>query len=244
MRITKTTLWLIAYSFKLRFFFNLQPNTCNLIPIPPMNIFCIEQNYLSHKREREIESQNKPIVFLKTENSLLPNGTDLYFEEPATFKLYAQCEIVLKISADGNNIPEAEANKYFDSITSGINFTRINIHDELSGAVVKWEDAKAWPHSSSIGEWFDAADFIKNPNDINFCLYKNREMDQMGNTDLMIFNFKRIISLVSSQYALQKGDIIFTGAPIGICELFEDDKLEAFLEDDSALEFGISNQQT
>lgn len=206
-----------------------------------MNIYCIEQNYLSHKRERE-ENKNEPVVFVKPENALLPKGSDLNFEDPESFKLYAQCEIVLKISADGSNIPEAEADKYFDSITTGINFTRINIHDELSGAIVKWKDAKAWPHSSSIGEWFNAADF-KNPNEMDFCLYKNREMGQMGNTDLMIYNFNKIISLISSQYALQKGDIIFTGAPLGICELLEGDKLEAFLEDDTALEFEIINQQ-
>jgi 2-keto-4-pentenoate hydratase/2-oxohepta-3-ene-1,7-dioic acid hydratase in catechol pathway len=208
-----------------------------------MNIYCIEQNYLSHKRERN-ENKNEPIVFLKPGSSLLPNGMDLHFEEPETFKLYAQCEIVLKISSDGKDIPEAEAEKYFDSISTGINFTRINIHDELSGAIVKWEEAKAWNHSSSIGEWFDAADFVKNPHDINFCLYKNREMEQMGNTDLMVFDLKKIISLVSSQYALKKDDIIFTGSPLGICEVFEGDKLEAFLEDDSALEFGIVNQQS
>ena len=205
-----------------------------------MTIYCIEQNYLSHKRDRE-ENINEPVVFLKPGHALLPKGSDLNFQDPETFKLYAQCEIVLKISADGNNVSEADANKFFDSITTGINFTRINIHDELSGAIVKWEEAKAWPHSSAIGEWFNAVDF-KHPNDLNFCLYQNREMGQMGNTDLMIYNFNKIISMVSSQYTLQKDDIIFTGAPIGICELFGGDKLEAFLEDDSVLEFEITNQ--
>ena len=205
-----------------------------------MQIFCLEQNYLSHKRERELGNKSEPAIFVKPESALLPNSSDLNFPEIKTFKLFAQCEIVLQISADGNNISEADAGKFYDSITTGINFTRINIHDEFSGAVVKWEDAKAWPHSSAIGEWFNTEDF-KNPHDINFCLYQNREMGQMANTDLMIDDFNKIIAAISAEYALHKGDIVFTGAPYGICELYEGDKLEAFLEDDSVLEFEITS---
>lgn len=205
-----------------------------------MTIFCIEQNYLSHKRERELENKNELSVFIKPEIALLPKGSDLKFSEIKTSKLFAQCEIVIKISADGKNISEADAGNYYDSISTGINFTKINIQDEISGAIVKWEDAKAWPHSSAIGEWFNAVDF-KNPHDINFCLYQNREMGQMANTDLMIADLNKIISTISAEYALHKDDIIFTGSPYGICELFTGDKLEAFLEDDSALEFEITN---
>ena len=203
-----------------------------------MKIFCIEQNYLSHKRERQEENSSVAGIFLKDEKALLPKGNDLNFQEFATSQLFAQCEIVIKISADGQNILEEEAGNYYDVITTGINFTKINIQDGISGVTVQWEEAKAWQHSSAIGEWFSAADF-KNKEDINFCVYQNREMGQMANTELMIWNFNQIISMISSKYALQKDDIIFTGAPIGICELFDGDKLEAFLEDDSALEFEI-----
>ncbi|MEO6819988.1 MAG: fumarylacetoacetate hydrolase family protein, partial [Ginsengibacter sp.] len=70
----------------------------------------------------------------------------------------------------------------------------------------------------------------------------NREMGQMANTDLMIADFNKIISMISSQYALHIGDIIFTGSPLSICEVFDGDKLEAFLEDDSALEFEVRGE--
>ncbi|MEO6820740.1 MAG: fumarylacetoacetate hydrolase family protein, partial [Ginsengibacter sp.] len=178
-----------------------------------MTIFCLEQNYLAHKRDRDLGNNSTPEVFLKPGTALLPKVNDMNFQQFKTARLYAQCEIVLHISADGKDISEEEAGTFFDSITTGINFTKINIQDELDGAIVKWEEAKAWPHSSAIGEWFNVKDY-NNSHDINFCMYYNREMGQMANTDLMIADFNKIISMISSQYALHIGDIIFTGSPL------------------------------
>ena len=37
-----------------------------------------------------------------------------------------------------------------------------------------------------------------------------------------------------------EGDIIFTGTPIGIGEVFRGDRLEAFFEDDTAVELEVN----
>lgn len=203
-----------------------------------MNIFCIEQNYLAHKRERENVIPGEPIIFVKPQTALLLPDTAFKYEDFDDNKLYIQSEIALRISANGKDIDEKNASNFYDSITVGVSFTAINIHDELNGIEASWEKAKAWNHSSVIGNWIPIHEF-RNKNDINFCLYKNREMVQLGNSELMIHDFDKIISSISKSYSLNVGDIIFTGTPLGVGEVFTGDKLEAFIEDDTLLEFEI-----
>ena len=64
-------------------------------------------------------------------------------------------------------------------------------------------------------------------------------MVQLCNSHLMVYNFSKLISIISNSYSLNIGDLIFTGTQVNIGELLTDDKLEAFIEDDSLLEFEI-----
>ena len=203
-----------------------------------MNIFCIEQNYFTHKREREDFTFPEPDIFIKPSIALL-SGTDFKYTGFEDNRLYAQAELVLRISKRGKDITEAEAINYYDAVTTGINFIQMDIHDVLNSIIVPWEKIHAWPNSSVIGEWFPASS-IDTIRDVNFCLYNNREMVQLGNSELMIRDFHSLISIISKTYELNEGDIIFTGTPIGIGEVFQGDNLEAFFEDDTAVELAIN----
>ncbi len=202
-----------------------------------MNIFCIEQNYFTHKREQENGVSGEPLIFVKPKSALLQKGTSFSYPK-FTNELYCGCELVLRICKNGKDINEKPADNYYDAITVGINFTAFYNRDKLNEEELSWEEAKAWNNSSIAGEWIPAINF-KNKKDINFCLYKNRKPVQLGNSVLMIHDFDTIISCISKSYPLNIGDLIFTGTPVGIGELAAGDKLEAFIEDDSLLEFDV-----
>ncbi|MEO6682855.1 MAG: fumarylacetoacetate hydrolase family protein [Ginsengibacter sp.] len=205
-----------------------------------MTIFCIEQNYLTNKRERDQTMSSLPSVFVKPPTALVSDIGSYPYSGFADNRLFVQSELVLRISESGKEIPEAEADQYFDAITTGLNFTQVNIQDALNKLVVPWEKAKGWPGSSVSGNWFPV-ESLDDLNEMSFCLYSNREMMQLGNSELMIYNFQKIVSLVSKTYSLQKGDLIFTGTPIGIGEVFSGDTLESFLEDETTVEFQITS---
>ena len=196
-----------------------------------INIFCIEQNYFAHKREQRNEISTEPIIFVKPQSALLQTSAPFSYPKFAN-ELYCGCELVLRISENGKDIDEKLAGNYYDAITVGINFTALDNRDELKEEELFWEKVKAWDNSSVAGMWMPATNF-KNKKDINFCLYKNRKLVQLGNSELMIHNFDTIISCISKSFPLNIGDLIFTGTPVGIGELAAGDKLEAFLEDDS-----------
>ena len=80
-----------------------------------------------------------------------------------------------------------------------------------------WEKAKAWDNSAAIGKWIPFPN-IKNKKDINFCLYKNKELVQQGNSNLMIHNFDKIVAYISTFFSVNIGDLVFTGTPAGVGE--------------------------
>ena len=202
-----------------------------------MKIFCIGRNYVAHAKELGNEVPEEPVVFMKPKSALLQPHTPFYYPE-FTNDLHYECELVLRISKNGKYIQEKFASKYYDAVTTGIDFTARDIQTELKKKGLPWEKAKSWDNSAAIGKWIPLAQ-IKDKKNINFCLYKNKELVQQGNSSLMINDFDFIVSHISNYFSVNIGDLIFTGTPAGVGELVVGDELEAFIEDDSLLQLEI-----
>ncbi len=202
-----------------------------------MKIFCVGRNYVDHARELGNAVPDEPVIFMKPKSALLQPHTPFYYPE-FTNELHYECELVLHVSKNGKYINESYASKYYDSITTGIDFTARDIQNELKKKGLPWEKAKAWDNSAAIGTWIPTAN-IKNKKDIDFVLYKNKELVQQGNSGLMIYNFDYLVSHISNYFSINIGDLIFTGTPAGVGELVVGDELEAFIEDDSLLSLNI-----
>lgn len=202
-----------------------------------MKIFCIGRNYVDHAKELGNDIPFEPVVFMKPKSALLQSHTPFYYPE-FTNELHSEVELVLRISKNGKYIQEKHASKYYNGITAGIDFTARDIQDELKEKGLPWEKAKAWDNSTVIGKWIDITPEL-NKNNINFCLYKNKELVQQGNSGQMLFSFDRIISYISNYFSLNIGDVIFTGTPAGVGECVVGDELEGFIEDESLFELSI-----
>ena len=202
-----------------------------------MKIFCIGRNYVAHAKELGNEIPEEPVVFMKPKSALLQPHTPFYYPE-FTNELHYECELVLRISKNGKYIQDKFASKYYDAVTTGIDFTARDIQTELKAKGLPWEKAKSWDNSAAIGKWIPFTS-IKNKKDINFCLYKNKELVQQGNSNLMINDFDSIVAYISNYFSVNIGDLVFTGTPAGVGELVVGDEMEAFIEDDSLLSLEI-----
>lgn len=168
---------------------------------------------------------------MKPKSALLQPNAPFYYPE-FTNELHYECELVLRVSKNGKYIQEKFASKYYDAVTAGIDFTARDIQNELKEKGLPWEKAKSWDNSAVIGKWVPFTE-IKNKKDINFCLYKNKELVQQANSSLMINSFDKIVAYISNFFSINIGDLIFTGTPAGVGEVVVCDELEGFLEDDS-----------
>jgi len=200
-----------------------------------MKIICIGRNYAEHAKEMKSELPAEPVFFMKPDTALLKEE-DFYFPD-FTKDLHHEIELVLKICKAGKHIEEQFANKYYDEIGLGIDFTARDIQAKCKEKGLPWEKAKAFDNSAPVGK------FVKKENlkmsNINFELKINGESKQTGNSKDLIFSFDKVIAYISKFVTLKTGDLIFTGTPEGVGPVKIGDKLEGFLNNERFLSLNV-----
>lgn len=202
-----------------------------------MKIFCVGRNYAEHARELGNAIPDEPVIFIKPKSALLQTHTPFYYPE-FTNELHYEAELVLRVSKNGKYIQERHASKYYNGVTVGIDFTARDLQNDLKEKGLPWEKAKGWDNSAVVGKWIDITPKI-NLKNINFSLYKNKELVQQGNSKDMLFNFDQIVANISNYFSLNIGDLIFTGTPAGVGECVVGDELEGFFEEESVFQVEV-----
>ncbi|WP_373521079.1 fumarylacetoacetate hydrolase family protein [Aquiflexum sp.] len=202
-----------------------------------MKIIAIGRNYAEHIEELKNERPSAPVVFLKPDTALLKNNAPFYHPDFSE-NIHHEVELVLKVSKEGKHIQKKFADRYFEEIGIGIDFTARDLQDKCKAKGLPWEIAKAFNDSAPIGEYLPVSSF-KDLNAINFNLLINGQEKQKGNTNMMLFDFATIIEYVSKFFTLKKGDLIYTGTPAGVGKVNIGDRLEAFIEDKKLLDFEV-----
>ncbi|GAC1444297.1 MAG: fumarylacetoacetate hydrolase family protein [Sediminibacterium sp.] len=192
-----------------------------------MKIFCVGRNYVDHAKELGNAVPEEPVIFMKPKTALLQANTPFYYPEFSN-ELHYEAELVLRISKNGRYVPENHAEKYFDAITVGIDFTARDIQTALKQQGLPWEKAKAWDNSAVAGTWVPLQPGqLRKP--VAFSMQKNKETVQSGNSADMLFSFCQITSHISKYFSLNIGDLVFTGTPAGVGECVVGDILEGYL---------------
>lgn len=200
-----------------------------------MKIICIGRNYSEHAKELGNEIPENPVIFMKPDTAVL-KGNDFYIPEFSN-DIHYELEVVLKISKGGKYIQKETANKHYDEIALGIDFTARDLQSELKSKGLPWELAKGFDGSAVVSSFFKKDNFSLET--LQFSLLKNKEKVQDGNTKDMMFNFDEIIAFASQYFTLRVGDLIFTGTPKGVGKVDENDILEAYLEEEKILDIRI-----
>lgn len=193
-----------------------------------MKIICIGRNYINHAQEMNSAIPEEPIFFLKPDTALC---REKVFHYPDfTSDLHYEVELVVKINRAGKNIEESHANKYYDQIGIGIDFTARDIQKKCKEKGLPWEKAKGFDNSAILGKEFIDLKELDITN-INFSLKKNADTVQNGNSRDMIFSINQLIAYVSQFMTLKKGDLLFTGTPEGVGAIQIGDRLVGFIND-------------
>lgn len=161
-----------------------------------MRIFCIGRNYVDHVAELNNLMPEDPVVFIKPDSSLWR----VTFPR-AVGPVHFEGELVLRLGPDLTP----------DHMTVGIDFTARELQTQLKSKGLPWELSKGFDGSAVLGEWIPFTSGT-----VNFTLEKNGSIVQRGNTDLLIFDFKRVLSFLSQFFELKTDDVIFTGTPAGV----------------------------
>lgn len=202
-----------------------------------MKIIAIGRNYSEHAKELNNPVPEKPVLFLKPDTAVLKNNKPFYHPNFSN-DIHHEIEIVLKVCKEGKFIAEKFADKYYEEIGIGIDFTARDLQTQQKAKGLPWEIAKAFDNSAPLSEFIAKTD-LGDLNNLDFRLLINNELRQEGNSSQMLFNFNQIISYASQFFTLKKGDLIFTGTPAGVSKVNIGDKLKGYLNQNELLNFEV-----
>jgi 2-keto-4-pentenoate hydratase/2-oxohepta-3-ene-1,7-dioic acid hydratase in catechol pathway len=203
-----------------------------------MKIIAVGMNYPLHNAELgNTPVGNEPVIFMKPDSALLKDGKPFFIPDFSQEVEY-ETEIVIRISRLGKNIAARFADRYYDALTVGIDFTARDLQREQRKNGLPWELSKGFDDAAVIGKFVPVGRY-RDREALPFGLKIDGQWAQRGNTAEMIFSVDEIIAYVSRYITLKMGDLIFTGTPAGVAPVAVGQHLEGFVEDEKLLDFYI-----
>jgi len=203
-----------------------------------MKIICIGRNYAKHAAELNNAIPEEPVVFLKPDTAILLKKHPFFIPEHSK-EIHHEIELVVKINRLGKHIEPRFAHKYYDEVGLGIDFTARDVQADCKKKGLPWEKAKAFDGSAAVSRFFKIKELNQPITNIQFHLDINGKTVQSGNTKNMLFPVDELISHVSKYFTLKTGDLIFTGTPASVGQVFKEDLLELYLEDQRIFYFNV-----
>jgi fumarylpyruvate hydrolase len=194
---------------------------------PVHRIYCVGRNYEEHAKEMGFTGREPPFFFLKPTDSLVvveEGQTGLMPYPSLTQNLHHEIELVVAIGLGGRNIQAGDAAKHIYGYAVGLDMTRRDLQNEMKKQGRPWCIGKAFDHSAPIGPITP----LTQAGDVNkaeISLRVNGAERQRSNVAKLIWNVAETIEHLSAAWALQPGDLIYTGTPEGVAAVVAGDLL-------------------
>lgn len=202
---------------------------------PVRRVYCVGRNYAEHAREMGFDpAREPPFFFCKPNDSeaIVPVPAGIVAELPypnQTNNYHYEVELVVAIGKAGQNIPEDQAKNHIYGYAVGLDMTRRDLQFKMRDMGRPWEIGKAFDYSAPIGEIYPISE-VQEIVQGNICLSVNDEVKQHSDINHLTWNVSETIAKLSELFALQAGDLIFTGTPEGVGAVVKGDKLVAEIE--------------
>lgn len=195
-------------------------------------IYCVGRNYEEHAKEMGFSGREPPFFFMKPADAVLPvpAGSTGRLPYPSlTANLHHEVELVVAIGKGGQNIAAADALQHVYGYAIGLDMTRRDLQNDMKKQGRPWCIGKGFDCSAPIGPITPAAQ-AGNIQQAAISLQVNGVDRQRSNVGQLIWSIAETIEHVSAAWALQPGDLIYTGTPEGVAAVVRGDHLEAAVE--------------
>lgn len=194
--------------------------------LPVGRIFCVGRNYGDHAREMGHDPDLEPPFFFSKFASSLSLGPD---HALPTFSedVHHEVELVLALGARLENATEAEARGAVVAAGVALDLTARDRQAEAKAAGRPWFVAKGFDGAAPCGAL--KAGGVP-PMSARIELSVNGNVRQSGRLDQMLWAPGPLLAKLSALFALQPGDLIFTGTPAGVGPLRSGDRFEGRID--------------
>lgn len=199
---------------------------------PVRRVYCVGRNYAAHAREMGSDPNREPPFFFCKPNDAqsimpIPQGKIVDLPYPSLTKNYHyEVELVVAIGKAGQNISVEQVVQHIYGYAVGLDMTRRDLQATMKEGGRPWEIGKAFDYSAPIGT-IHPIEQIGELNSGEICLSVNGEIKQQSNIDQLIWTVAETISKLSELFALQAGDLIFTGTPENVGAVVKGDMIHA-----------------
>lgn len=202
-------------------------NEGNGIILPVNKVVCIGRNYLDHIQEMNSVISEAPLLFMK------PRAAMCDMRQPVVIPstkgdCHNELEIAVLLKSPLKNASEEEVYSAIWGLGLGLDLTLREVQTLLKEQGQPWERAKSFDRSAPLTGFVPISRF-DDLEDVKFSLSINGETRQQGHTALMLHKIIPLIAHMSSEFALDAGDVILTGTPKGVGPLRHGDNIEVEL---------------
>lgn len=194
-----------------------------LPPTQPSKIICVGLNYIDHAKELGMSIPENPLLFLKPPSAVTGHLEKIVYPDK-TRQVEYEAELAVIIGKRCKNIRASDASSVIMGYTC---FNDVTARD-LQKKDTQWTRAKSFDTFAPVGPYIIDAGL-----DVGDLIIKTRvngELRQESSTSNLIFDVPYLIEFISGIMTLERGDIIATGTPPGVGELFVGDEVEIEIE--------------
>lgn len=205
------------------------PVTGSDAQFPVHRIYCVARNYEDHAKEMGQLNREPPFFFMKPADAVLvcqPGQTAQLPYPSLTSNLHHEVELVVAMGTGGKDIPVDQALGHIFGYAVGLDMTRRDLQNDMKKKGRPWCIGKGFDFSAPIGP-ITAANAFPGIHSADISLQVNGVVRQSSQINQMIWNVAETIAELSTAWALQPGDLIYTGTPAGVAAVVRGDRLQA-----------------
>jgi fumarylpyruvate hydrolase len=174
------------------------------------------------------DGREQPFFFLKSAHSLVPGGGIVRY--PAkTSNYHYETEMVVAIAKGGHRIDARKANDHVFGYAVGLDMTRRDLQQWGKDHGRPWDFGKNFDEAAPCGA-LATAKKIGHPAKGALWLSVNGKQRQRADLAEMIWSVPEQIAYLSEFYALEPGDLIYSGTPAGVGPVKPGDELHAGID--------------
>ena len=183
-----------------------------LTPTEPSKIVALWNNFKALGQKLNLDTPEDPLYFIKATTSALAGGE--LIRRPASYdgKVIFEGELGIVIGKECRSISEGEADDYIFGYTCINDVTAVELLNK-DASFAQWTRAKSFDTFGVFGPVVSAG---LNPDGLSIVSVLNGDERQNYPVSDMIFQPRRLVSLVSHDLTLVPGDVIACGTSVGV----------------------------
>ena len=177
---------------------------------PPQKIVCVGLNYRDHAEEQGVALPERPLLFAKWPNTIIPSGEPIRIP-PLTRNVDYEAELGVVI---GRTASRVSADDALDFVAGYV------VANDVSARDLQFADGQ-WVRGKSLDTFLPVGDLVPkkevpDPQALPIRAVLNGTTMQESNTAQQIFGVREVVSFISQAITLVPGDLIITGTPAGV----------------------------